>query len=110
MSSRDPSRETIEVDLTIHVFSASATLVGVCLTVIGLFTISKRMSPIKTYGQDFLAVDSFLFLSSCIIAYIALTRRNRARMHFLEKSAERLFFLALSFMVVICGLIVYEFI
>ena len=108
MSLREPSKEFIETDITIHIFSVSATLVGVCLTVIGLFHISKRISNIQTYGQEFLSVNALLFLISCVFAYFALIKRKHRRHHLLEKAAERVFFVALSFMVMICGLIVYE--
>lgn len=108
MNSQEPSKEFISVDLTIHIFSVSATLVGVCLTVIGLFHLGKRISHIQTYGQEFLAVNALLFLSSCILAYFALIKRRYARHRLLEKSAERVFFMGLVFMVIICGLIVYE--
>lgn len=110
MSLQGPSKEFIEADLTIHIFSVSATLVGVCLTVIGLFHISKRISNIQTYGQEFLSVNALLFLASCVFAYLALTKRKNGRHHLLEKAAEKVFFVALTFMVIICGLIVYEFI
>jgi hypothetical protein len=49
-----------------------------------------------------------LFLMSCVFAYFALIKRKHKRHHLLEKTAERVFFVALSFMVMICGLIVYE--
>jgi hypothetical protein len=110
MSLQEPSKEFIEVDITIHIFSVSATLVGVCLTVIGLFHISKRISHIQTYGQEILSVNALLFLFSCIFAYFALSKRRQKRYHLLEKTAERIFFVALTFMVLICGMIVYEFI
>ena len=36
--------EKQEENISIHVFSVSAAMVGVCLSVLGLFTISKRLS------------------------------------------------------------------
>jgi uncharacterized membrane protein len=108
MSLQDHSNEFIEADITIHIFSVSATLVGVCLTVIGLFHISKRISNIQTYGQEILSVNALLFLVSCIFAYFALIKRRHRLHHLLVKAAERVFFVALTFMVMICGLIVYE--
>ena len=110
MSLQEPSKEYIETDITIHIFSVSATLVGVCLTVIGLFHISKRISNIQTYGQDFLSVNALLFLISCVFAYFALIKKRHKLHHLLVKASERVFFVALTFMVLICGLIVYEFV
>lgn len=108
MSQQEPSKEFIEVDIMIHVFSVSATLVGVCLTVIGIFSISKKMSNIKTYGQEFLALDALIFLAACVLSYTALRARRNGRKYFLEKISEDVFFIALTFMALICGLIVYE--
>ena len=110
MSLQEPSKDFIETDIIIHIFSVSATLVGVCLTVIGLFHISKRISHLRTYGQEFLSVNALLFLFSCVLAYFSLIKRKHSRHHLIEKAAERIFFVALTFMVLICGLIVYEFI
>ena len=110
MSFQEPSKEFIDVDITIHIFSVSATLVGACLTVIGLFHISKRISHIQSYGQEILSLDALMFLFSCVFSYFALIKRKDKRHHLLEKAAERIFFVALTFMVLICGLIVYEFI
>jgi len=110
MAQQGPSRETIDVDVTIHVFTASATLVGVCLTVISLFIISRRLSHVKSLGEKMLALDALLFLASCILSYSALRRRKAGKHHRLERFAEEIFFTALVFMVLICLFIAYEFI
>ncbi len=104
----EPSHETIEVDITIHVFTVSATLVGVCLTVIGIFIMSRRLSHIKSFGEELLAFDALLFLISCILAYSALRMRRKERRHRFERLAEEIFFAALAFMVFTCGFIIYE--
>ena len=107
-SPQDPSHEAVEVDITIHVFTVSATLVGVCLTVIGIFIMNRRLSHVKSYGEELLALDALLFLSSCIISYSSLRLRRKGRRHRLERLAEEVFFTALTFMVLICILIIYE--
>jgi hypothetical protein len=104
----DPSRESIEVDITIHVFTVSATLVGVCLTVIGIFIMSHRLVHVKSFGEVLLALDAFLFLGACILSYSALRMRRKGRRHRLERLAEEVFFAALTFMVFICGFIIFE--
>ena len=108
MSQQEPSKEFVEVDITIHVFSVSATMVGVCLTVIGLFFISRRLSHVKSFGEKMLALDALLFLASCILSYTALRARKRGRQHRLERIAEEVFFTGLAFMAIICVFIVYE--
>lgn len=106
--SQEPSREFIEFDITIHIFTVSATLVGVCLTVIGIFIMSRKLSHIKSYGEELLAIDALLFLVSCILSYSALRKRSEGRRHRLERTAEEVFFAALAFMTFICLFIVYE--
>jgi len=103
-----PSRETIDVDVTIHVFTVSATLVGVCLTVIGIFIMSRRLSHVRSFGEILLACDALIFLASCLISYSALKIRRNGRRRRLERLGEEIFFAALSFMVFICGFIIYE--
>jgi uncharacterized membrane protein len=105
---QEPSREIIEVDIIIHVFTVSATLVGVCLTVIGIFIMSRRLSHVNSFGEVLLACDALLFLIACIFSYSALRMRRKERRHRLERLAEEVFFLALTFMVFICGFIIYE--
>jgi len=107
--SEEPSREFVEFDITIHIFAVSATLVGACLTVIGIFIMSRRLSHVKSYGEELLALDALLFLVSCILSYSALTNRSEGRRHRVEKIAEKVFFVALAFMAFICVFIVYEF-
>lgn len=108
MDQQEPSRESIEVDITIHVFTASATLVGVCITVISLFIISRQLSHVKSFGEKMLAYDALLFLISCILSYSALRRRKTGTYHRLERWAEEIFFSALVIMVLNCLLIVHE--
>lgn len=108
--SQKPSREFVELDITIHIFTVSATLVGVCLTVIGIFIMSRRLTHVKSYGEELLALDALLFLISCILSYSALRKRREGRQLRVEKIAEEVFFVALAFMTFICVFIVYEFI
>ncbi len=108
MDRQEPSKESIDVDITIHVFTASATLVGVCITVISLFIISRQFSHMKSIGEKLLAFDALLFLTSCILSYSALRRRRMGSHEKLERIAEEVFFLALSLMALVCISIVYE--
>lgn len=108
VSQCEPSRENIDVDITIHVFTVSATLVGVCLTVIGIFIMSHRLSHVKSFGEELLAFDALLFLAACSLSYSSLRMRRKERRFRLERLSEELFFVALTFMVFICGFIIYE--
>ncbi len=104
----DKTNRNADIDLTLHVFSISATLVGVCLTVIGIFIMSKRLSHVKSYGEEMLAFDAQFFLASCILSYWSLRMRRKFRRYSIERLAEELFFVGLIFMAFICFFIIYE--
>jgi len=100
--------EENERTLDIHIMSVSATLVGVCLMVIGIYRISNKLATVNNLGDDFLALDALGFLASCMLSYFALRARVKRRQRFLEMLADRIFLTSLSFMVFIALLIVYE--
>ena len=97
----------LEKDITIHIFTVSASLVGVCLTVIGIVRILIGTKNINTIADDLLAIDAFVFLCSCLLSYWALRSRSKRRMHQVERIADSIFIFGLLIMVVVCGLIVY---
>lgn len=108
--SEENLKRSKEEDISIHTFSASAAMVGVCLTVIGLFHISTQLKPIETAGDELLALDAIFFLTSCVLSYLSLRSRKFSRMFTLERFADYLFLAGLSLMAIICGLVAYEFI
>src|SRR5262245_22618683 len=94
-------------DISIHIFTVSSAMVGVCLTVIGLIRVVIRLGRADTLADDFLAADPLLFLVSCLLSYWALRSRSIRRMHHLEKIADAIFIIAMIGMVIICALITY---
>ncbi len=98
----------LEEDISIHIFTASAAMVGVCLTVIGLLRVVLTIKKGVTFADDILVVDAFVFLLACLLSYVALRTRNSRRMHRVERFADGLFILGLVFMALVCSLIVYE--
>jgi hypothetical protein len=99
-------QERIDEDISIHIFSVSAGLVGVCLTVVGILriVISKN---VRTLADDLLSFDALLFLVSCSLAYLALRVRSTRRMHRVEKAADTVFITALVLMAFACAVITY---
>lgn len=115
MSISDPadkadSKTTLEEDISIHIFDTSATMVGVCLTVIGLFKLILQLKSISTWADDLLSIDAMLFLSACGLAYWALRTRSIKRRLRAEKIADLIFLIALTLMTTICALITYTFV
>jgi len=62
----------VERDLAGRIFSTSAQLVGVCLTVIGLFRVVSDLKNINSVADNLMAIDALIFLGSCLLAYLAL--------------------------------------
>ena len=105
--SEEQIEQELEVDLCLLIFSVSAALLGVCLTVLGIFKLLVHIRELETYGDELLAIDAALFLLSCLLSYWALRARARRRMVGLEITADVLFLIALCLMALICGLITY---
>ena len=90
-----------------QIFSVSAAMVGVCLTVIGLVRVIISVQQVDNFADDLLSVDALLFLCSCLCAYWALRMRNFRRMHRLERIADSVFICGLILMVAVCGVITF---
>ena len=104
----EPSfRRGLEKDISIHIFSVSAALVGVCLTVISVVRVIITTTKINTVVDDILAADALLFLTSCLLAYCAMRSRTEKRMRLVERAADTVFIVGLLLMSVVCGLITY---
>ncbi len=112
MSQTDPllqsSAEGAEIQLSGHILSVSAGMVGVCLTVIGLFRVVQSTHNVDSVADDLLAGDALIFLVSCFVAYLALRARSQARRSRLERVADTVFLAGLNMMVVVGGLVAYE--
>lgn len=97
-----------ERDLSGHIFSVSAGLVGVCLTVVGLFRLFRKTGEVASVADNLIALDALVFLSACSFAYLALRTTRETKWRRLERLADGLFLLGLASMVIISGLIAYE--
>jgi hypothetical protein len=85
-------RARLEEDICIHIFTVSAAMVGVCLTVIGLLRVVITLRKSDTVADDLLALDSVLFLLSCLSSYWVLRTRSVRRMHQVERFADLVLF------------------
>ncbi len=106
MPKSDP-RNPLEEDISVHIFTVSAAMVGVCLTVIGIMRMVITVKKEDNLADDFLAIDAVLFLIACFLSYWALRTRTIRRMHRVEKIADTIFLFALLVMTVICGFITF---
>ncbi|HEY0180898.1 MAG TPA: hypothetical protein VGC30_14885 [Dokdonella sp.] len=100
-------RYALEAGLCIHIFTASAAKVGVCLTVIGLIRVVVVTTKVGTVADDLLAADATLFMVSCLLAYWALRARGGRRVHRIERAADAIFLVGLILMTAVCGVITW---
>ncbi len=100
--------ERTEENISIHIFSVSAGMVGACFTIIGLLHISNALKTIEGIGDDLIALDSMLFLLSCLISYFGIKTKERGKRLHLERVADLIFILAISLMVLVIMFIVWK--
>jgi hypothetical protein len=77
--------------LSTHILSVSGTLVGVCLTVIGLIRTVERLKGLQTVEDELLAIDSLTFLFAGLASYLALRSRTQNGYRRLERIADAWF-------------------
>jgi len=98
---------SFEEDICIHIFVVSATLLGVCLTVIGIIRVVITEQHADTLADDFLAFDSLLFTIACFLSYWAIRSRTIKRMHRVEQIADITFLVGLIVLAMTCLIITY---
>ena len=103
-----PAQARGHVDLGPRILSVSATMVGVCLTVIGLVRVSTELKKVQSVADNILAFNSIAFLATCLLAYSSIRTRNPRYKLLLEQIADVLFLVGLVLMVVVSGLVAYE--
>jgi hypothetical protein len=98
---------SLNEDICVHVFTASEAMVGVCITVIGIFQVVTTLRSEDSLGDDFLAINAILYLITTLLSYWALRTSNVNRNHFLEKLVDILFLIALTCTTAIAGFITW---
>ena len=108
MSESLSEKKEVEASMSVHVFSVSAAMVGVCLTVVQLIQLNNGQAK-NTIADELLALDSILFLLACFVSFLALKTRKKPRVRrALENISDGFFLIALSTVVVTCSLVVYS--
>jgi hypothetical protein len=81
--------------ISAHVLPTSATMVGVCMTVIGIVKVVEGGQR-ETHIDEALAINSLFFLLSAVFSYLSIrTPKNTAR---LESLADIMFMIGLGLM------------
>lgn len=108
LESSEDRREDRREDLRVHVFTVSAAMVGVCLTVIGIIRLVITNTGIGLFVDDMLSLDALLFMASCLFAYAALRARTESKTCQLENIADYLFIPAMVLMFGACVVITFS--
>ena len=87
-----------------HILPTSVTMAGVCVTVISIIKLTERSYSFTTLIDDFLAVDSLVFLFSAFLSYLSLRSQRRVAW---EHTADVLFLVGMAIMVICAFLLVY---
>lgn len=89
-------------NLSGHILPTSATMVGVCMTVISIIKLLESGTKIGVITDQLLAINTVLFLLSALFSYLSI--RSAARSEQFEKAADLLFLMGL-FIVAISSII-----
>jgi hypothetical protein len=102
-----PTSPTLDDDICVHIFSVSATMVGVCLTVIGIIQVVITLRQENLIFDDLVAVNMLFYLIAAFCSYWSLRthrlRRGRRMLHV----ADTMFLIALVFTAINAGLITW---
>ena len=97
-------------DLYIHISEISVAMIGVCLTGVSIMQVGQDIEAANTYIDDLLAIDSFVFLTSCLMAYwlIRVTMKGHRYARRVSGIANLIFILGMVLMAIVCGSIVLQ--
>jgi hypothetical protein len=91
-----------------HILPNSATMIGVCVTAVGLVKIAENhIGPSKV--DVYFALTAILFLGSAILSYLSVRAPDGSRgSALIERMADALFMAGLLAMTFIATLFAYE--
>lgn len=97
----------LENPLSKHILPNAATMVGVCLTGIGLVKIIEQHTG-PSHVDTFLALDSVLFCVSSLFSYFSLRWAGRRRAQRYETLADYAFMSGMIIMVVVSIIFAFD--
>ena len=99
MSDQDGSLDTL--------VSASGTLAGIALALVGVLSAKNSLSKTETMADDFFLFSSIGFLIVLAICYLAQKERSPTRTARTQKTAEWIFSISLALLLIAGFVIVY---
>lgn len=101
------SEKKREHDIASHIFSNSAVMLGLCLTIISIVHGESRAYQVKTVVDDIIALNALIFLAACFLSYAVLRSRHLHRMKRVESIADAVFLLGMTGMAVAAVMLVW---
>jgi hypothetical protein len=107
MSSRLPARTRSE-GLASHILPVSATMIGVCATLIGLVKLAEaKLGP--SHVDEYAALTAVIFLASALASYLSIRFSERPRVSArIEQIADIIFLVGLIGITLVATLFAYE--
>jgi len=91
--------------LSNHILPVSATMIGVCMTVISVIQVAPKQGA-SSWADNLLAVDSLFFLASMMLSYWSIRHKNQIINA--ELYADRFFIIGMVIMVAVSFLVAFE--
>ncbi len=107
-TSAKSSKEGLGDEIYTHVASQSATRLGVCLTLVGLFKVIEGLKKINTLADELLALGALAFLVSGVLAYYALKTKNPQSKYMVGRVADVIYLASNGLLIIICLIIAFE--
>ena len=105
MSNRITIRTRSE-SLASHILPVSGTMIGVCVTLIGLVKLAKRGT---SHVDEYAAMAAVTFLASALTSYLSIRWSDRTRLSFrIERMADVIFLCGLIGITLVATLFAYE--
>ncbi|MCE4070558.1 MULTISPECIES: hypothetical protein [Pseudomonas] len=102
-----PETPSLDDDICVHIFSVSATMVGVCLTVIGIIRVILTLRREDLIIDDMVAVNLMFYLVAALCSYWSLRTHRTLRSQRMMQVADTVFLVALVFTAVNAGFITW---
>jgi len=107
MSNRLAIRTRSET-LASHILPVSGTMIGVCVTLIGLVKIAQARHG-SSHVDEYAAIAAVTFLASALTSYLSIRCSNRPRLSTrIERAADLIFLGGLVGITLVATLFAYE--
>ena len=92
-----PNQPSLDDDICIHIFSVSVTMVGICLTVIGIIRVIITLKQEDLLIDDMIAVNMIFYVTSAVCSYWSLRTHRARRSRQIMRIADLVFIFSMVF-------------